>query len=429
MSKIAIKARFIYYNNKIHENTHLIVDGECIQGIQKTPPEGCKVIDRSGSGIFPGFINAHTHLPMSMFRGLADDLPLKEWLEGHIWPAENKMLDDEFVYDATLLASAEMIRTGTVCANDMYFYSGQIGKALSDVGLKGVIGAGVLDFPTKFSRSFDEYLAKAEVLIDKFKDSSLIKVALCPHAPYTVNPENYKKCVRFCSEKGILIHTHLSETRWEVEEINKRYGKSPVKLMDETGFFDINSISAHVVWVDDEEIEILGKKGASIVSCIESNLKLSSGFAPIYKMKNAGVNVTIGTDGNASNNDLNMLSEISTFSKVHKGLNFDPTFFKSGEIIDIATKNAARALNLKRCGELKKGNFADFFIISFDDINMMPVYNPISHLVFTAEPLNITDLYVNGKCLMDNGKLTTIDLDYLKEKIRYWENKIKKVIK
>lgn len=429
MNKTAIKAKFVYYNNKIHEDTHLIVSGEYIQGIQKNPPEECRIIDRSSSGIFPGFINAHTHLPMSMFRGLADDLPLKEWLENHIWPVENKILSNEFVYDATLLAAAEMIRSGTICANDMYFYSEQIGGALTDLGLKGVVGAGVLDFPTKFAKSFEEYLTKAEILIDEFKDSSLINVALCPHAPYTVNPENYKKCVDFCVKNNILIHTHLSETKWEVDEINKRYGKSPVKVLDETGFFDINSISAHMVWVDDEEIEILGKKNANIISCIESNLKLANGFAPIFKMKNAGVNITIGTDGNASNNDLNMLSEISTFSKVHKGLTFDPTHLQSSEIIDIATKNAAKALNLKKCGEIKKGNFADFFIISFDDINMMPVYNPVSHLVFTGEPSNITDLYVNGKCLMENRKFTTIDLNYVKEKTRYWENKIKKVLK
>lgn len=425
--KIAIKARFIYYNNKIHNNKYLLINDNLIEGITDYVEEKTeyKVIDRSSCGIFPGLINTHTHLPMSYFRGLADDLPLKVWLEEHIWPAENKILSEEFVYDATILAAAEMIRSGTICANDMYFYSKSIGKALKDVGLRGVVGAGVLDFPTKFAKDPSEYLAKTEELIDEFKNESLIKVSVCPHAPYTVSPENYLKCIKFAENHNIQIHTHLAETEWEIKEIKKRYGKTPVKLFNEIGLFDTNAIFAHVIWIDDEDVEILGKKNVNIATCTKSNLKLASGYIKGDKLHKAGANITIATDGNASNNSLNMFEEMSVFAKVQKGMSLDPTVMPAEDVFNMATKNAAKALNLLRCGELKKGNYADFMVVSFEDINMLPVYNPISHLIYTAEPYNVVDLYVNGKCLMENREYKTIDINQVKEKSIYWSKKIR----
>lgn len=426
MGKLAIKAKFIYYNNKLHQDKYLLVNNNVIEGITETLTDKTyEILERGNSGVFPAFINSHTHLPMSYFRGLADDLPLKNWLEEHIWPAESKMLDEHFVYDATILAAAEMIRSGTICANDMYFFSKSIGRALSDVGLRGVVGGGVLDFPTKFAKNSDDYLKRIEDLIEEFKSDELIKISVCPHAPYTVSPENYRKCIDFSIRHKIQIHTHLAETKWEVDEIIKRYGKSPVKLFDEIGLLDANTIFAHVIWIDDEEIEILGSKKANIAACVKSNLKLASGFIKANKLKEAGANLTIATDGNASNNSLNMFEEMSYFAKLQKGLNLDPTVMNAEEVFNMATKNAAKALNLDKCGELKKGNYADFMIISFDDINMLPVYNPVSHLVYTAEPSNVTDVFVNGKCLMKNREFVTIDIKEVKEKAKYWNKKIR----
>ncbi|MBZ4672007.1 amidohydrolase family protein [Deferribacteraceae bacterium V6Fe1] len=426
MKKLAIKAKYIYYNNKIHTDKFLLINNNLIEGISNQLTDGeYEVLDKGNSGIFPAFINTHTHLPMSYFRGLADDLPLKSWLEEHIWPAESKMLNEEFVYDATTLAAAEMIRSGTICANDMYFFSKYIGKALKDVGLRGVVGGGVLDFPTKFAKNSDEYLRRIEELIEEFENDELINISICPHAAYTVNPDNYKKCIDFANKYNIQIHTHLAETEWEVNEISNRYGKTPVRLFDEIGLFDTNTIFAHVIWVDDEEIEILGRKKANIAACVKSNLKLASGFIKAQKLQEAGANITIATDGNASNNSLNMFEEMSTFAKTQKGLNLNPTIMNAENVFNMSTKNAAKALNLSKCGELKKGNFADFMIVSFDDINMLPVYNPISHLVYTAEPSNVTDVFVNGQCLLKDRKFTTIDIEQVKEKAKYWSKKIR----
>lgn len=421
---IAIKAKYIYYNRKIHTDKYLLINNKLIEGISDEAKDGYKILDRSSSGIFPGFFNTHTHLPMVYFRGIADDLPLKDWLENHIWPVENKMLSEEFVYDATMLAVAEMLRSGIVCVNDMYFFSKSIGKGLSDAGVKGVIGGGVLDFPTKFAKSFNEYLVKIEELIDIFKDNELIKVSICPHAPYTVNPENYRECVEFAKKHNILVHTHISETQNEVDEIKKRYGKTPVKLLDEIGLFDLQAVFAHCVWLDDEEINILGDKKVNIASCAKSNLKLASGVIKGDKLLKAGANITLGSDGNGSNNSLNMFDEMSTFARVQKGITLDPTVMPAETVFDMATFNAAKALPFKNTGELKKGNFADFIIVNFDDINLLPVYNPISHLVYSCEPANVTDVFVNGNCLMENKEFKTIDIKEIKDKAKYWSLKI-----
>lgn len=426
MSK-AYYADYIYYEGNLVEKRYLLVDenGKIIDikdSIDST--ESIETIYFENSAIFPGLINTHTHLPMVYFRGLADDLALMEWLQKYIWPAESKWLSDEFVYDATRHAIAEMIKSGTVCANDMYFYSEAIAKAAEEAGFKCVVGVGVLDFPTKFAKSADEYITKAGDFINNYNGSELINIALCPHAPYTVSPENYKKCIDFAEKHNITIHTHMSETEWEINEITSKYGKSPVMLFDGIGLLDTNVVLAHCVHLNENEINLLGKKRVSISHCPESNLKLASGFAPMTKLKNAGANITIGTDGAASNNDLNMLAEMSTAAKLQKALSKDATAFDAKAVLDMSTKNAAKALNIKNTGELKKGNYADFFVLSLNDINTLPVYNPVSHLIYAASPENITDLFINGRQLMGNRKLTILDEEAIKDKARYWQEKV-----
>lgn len=422
--KKAFYADFIYFGGKLEKNKYLLFD-EKIIGISDNCNGVEKVFKRDNSIIIPGFINTHTHLPMVFFRGLADDIPLMDWLKGYIWPAESKFLDEEFVYDATMLAACEMIHSGTVMANDMYFYSRQIGLALKKAGLKGILGAGILDFPTKFGNGIEDYLNNAKDLIDFFMGDSLIKVALSPHAPYTVSPENYCKCIDFSDKYDVIIHTHLAETKDEVENIRKKYGKSPIRLMEDIGLFNQRAIFAHMVHLTDEEIEILGKKNVRISHCLESNLKLGSGFAPVKKLMDAGCVVSIGTDGAASNNDLDMLSEISTVAKFHKGLNLDPTFLSAEEALIVATENGAKALWLDNTGKLDVGNYADFAVINFDKSFTVPLYNPLSQIIYSSKSENVTDLFVNGNPVMLNNKIMTFDENEVIEKSKWWGKKIK----
>lgn len=425
MTKKAIYADWIYYDGKVEQNKYLIINDNIIEGLSLAPENGCEIIRRENSAVFPGLINTHAHLPMSMFRGLADDLALMDWLKNHIWPVESKWLSDAFVHDATLLSAVEMIRCGTVCANDMYFFSDHVASALIKCGLRGVVGVGVLDFPTKTGKGADDYIAKGAALYQKYKDHETIDISLCPHAPYTVNPDNFRKCVEFCGKHDILLHTHLLEAPTERADITERYGKSPIELMNEVGAFDIKSIFAHTIHPTDEEIGLMGSKGVCTAHCLESNMKLASGFSPVKKMLDAGMNVTIGTDGQASNNDIDMIGEMSTVAKFHKAFNMDATVLDAKTVLDMATKNAAKALGLEKCGELKAGYKADFFVLSFDAVNVTPVYNPVSHLVYSASQRDVTDVYVNGKCLMENGVITVIDENEIKDKARSWAAKIK----
>ncbi|BAI80691.1 N-ethylammeline chlorohydrolase [Deferribacter desulfuricans SSM1] len=427
MSKIAIFGNYIYYDNKIVRDSYLLIENEYIAGIEKNINKNDydEVIIKKDSAIFPGFINTHTHLPMVYFRGLADDLPLMDWLQKHIWPAENKWLSDEFVYDATLLAACELIRCGTICANDMYFYSKSIADALIKAGVKGVIGAGVLDFPTKFAKNLNEYLNNAEKLIDRYNDNPLIRVAICPHAPYTVSPESYKECIKFAEKHNLLIHTHLAETEWEINEIKNKYGKSPIQLMNEVGMFDTKAIFAHMVHLNQNEIELIGKKSVNISHCLESNFKLASGFAPIKDMLENGVNVTIGTDGAASNNDLDILAETSTVAKFHKAFSKDATALNAETVLKMLTRNAAKALYLDKMGIIKKGYYADFIVIDLNKPHLQPIYNPISHLIYSTKSSDITDVFINGKHILKDGIITTIDEEEILEKAKYWSNKIK----
>lgn len=416
----------IYFENKLHYNKYLNVKNGIIDTISDLPITGLDLIERKNCAIFPGLINTHTHLPMVLFRGIADDLPLMEWLNNHIWPAESKWLSDEFVYDATLLAAAEMIQSGTTCSNDMYFFSDKISEALTYAGLKGTVGVGVLDFATKFAKTTDEYLEKTIYYIDMFKDNDLIDVSICPHAIYTVSPENYKKCVKVAQKYDISIHTHLSESEWEIEESLKRFGKRPVELMAESGVFDTKSVFAHCVHLNDEEIKLLGDKKANISICVESNLKLANGFSPVKQLMDAGANLSIGTDGAASNNDLDMLAEATTLAKVHKGINKDATVLDAETTLNMATQNAAKALFRNDIGSLEYGKSADFIVVNYNKPHMQPVFNHLSHLIYSAKSADINDTFVNGKALMLNKKLLTINEEEIIDRAIYWKNKITK---
>lgn len=425
MKKKAYYSDYLWYNSKIKHKAWLLVNGTAIEGFsQEEPGADYDKTVYSNSGIFPTFINTHTHIPMTLFRGLADDLPLHVWLNEHIWPMESKWVAPQFVSDATLLAACELIRGGVSYANDMYFHTDIITDVMYNAGLRAMIGAAYTDggnYEASKLKTYTDYVAST---VSRYANDPMVDIAVCPHAPYTVSMDGFKSLVDFAVKHDITLHTHLAETEKEVCDYIEQYGKHPAAAMNDAGAFDCKSIFAHCVHLGDAEVELMGQKKVAVSHCIQSNMKLASGFADIHSLSQAGAVVSIGTDGAASNNDLDMLGEINSVALCAKGLKKDPTVFSADSVLGLATKNAAKAIHRSDLGELKKGVQADFIVLSYDAIHMMPVYNPVSHLVYSAQKNDITDMFVAGKQLMKDRILLTIDEEAVKDKVRYWQRQI-----
>lgn len=375
--------------------------------------------------VFPGLVNTHTHAAMVFFRGMADDLPLREWLENHIWPVENRWLSPEFISDAIDLACLEMLKGGITTYNDMYFYEDIAAESSKKMGMRAVLGVGILDFPTKSASTLDEYFENAESLIKNWKGDNLITPCIAPHALYTCGPETLKRARRVADKYDISIHIHLSETKWEVEEIKRMYTMMPVKYLDSLDFLNEKVLAAHCVWVTDPEIEILAKKKVGVSHCVESNLKLASGIAPVGEMLKAGIKVTFGTDGAASNNDLNIFSEMSTAAKLEKTLSEDPTALGAKTAFLMATRWSAEVLGLgKITGSIEEGKAADLVMADLNKPHLMPLYNIYSHIVYSMRPSDVEMVMVDGKLVVNSGKLITADESEILEKTRQWSEKI-----
>lgn len=385
------------------------------------------VIDGKDKVVFPGLINTHTHAAMVYFRGLADDQPLQEWLEKHIWPAEMKWLTAEFVDDAIELACLEMLKSGVTTYTDQYFYQGVAGANLEKIGMRGVLGSGIIDFPWKdVAQTPDDYFRNAEEVINRFKSSELVTPCVAPHAVYTCGPDNYKRAKEMADEYDIPMHTHLAETQFEVAECQKRFGKTPVEYLNDLGVLSERLSAAHCVWLTDREIDILAEKKVGVSHCIESNLKLASGIAPLPKMLKAGVKVSFGTDGAACNNDLNILGEMSTAVKVHKAVSNDATVINSRTALAMATKNGAEVIGLGDItGTIKPGKKADIVIAGLDHPHLTPIYDIYSHIAYCMRPSDIETVMVNGRILIENGRPLTLNESDILEKAKVWQNKIK----
>jgi len=383
------------------------------------------MIDGKNKAVFPGLVNTHTHAAMVYFRGMADDQPLREWLENHIWPAENRWLSPEFIADAIALACLEMLKGGITAYNDMYFYEDAAAETTKKVGMRAVLGAGILDFPTKSARTSDEYFFNAESFIKDWKGDNLITPCIAPHALYTCGPETLKKARRVADTYDVPIHIHLSETKWETEEIRNRYRMMPVLYLESLGFLDERVLAAHCVWLTDQEIEILSERNVGVSHCVESNLKLASGIAPVVKMLKAGVKVTFGTDGAASNNDLNILSEMSTAAKLHKAVSEDPTALDAKTALLMATRWGAEVLGLgKVTGSIEDGKAADLVMVNLSKPHLIPLYNIYSHIVYAMRSSDVEMVMVDGKVVVNDGKLTTADESEILQKARHWSEKI-----
>jgi 5-methylthioadenosine/S-adenosylhomocysteine deaminase len=385
-----------------------------------------KIIGGHGRAAFPGLVNTHTHAAMVYFRGLADDLPLKVWLEKHIWPAENRWLSPEFVGDSVELACLEMLKAGITLYNDMYFFGDAIAFATKKLGMRAVVGAGIIDFPSKAANTTEEYFTNAEKFIKGWFGDELIVPGIAPHAPYTCNPDNMLRAKKVAEQYNVPLHVHLSETEWEVNEIKNRYGKTPISLLESLGILEKRVLAAHCVWPTDEEIEILADRKVGVAHCIESNLKLASGIAPVNRMLKAGVRVTFGTDGAASNNDLNILSEMSTAAKIHKAVSGDPTALNAKQAMLMATRWGAEALGLgKITGSIEEGKAADLVIADLRKPHLIPLYDVYSHIVYSMRSSDIETVLVNGKIVIDSGRLTTADESEIMQKAGEWGQKIK----
>ena len=375
--------------------------------------------------LLPGLVNAHTHAGMSLMRGFADDLPLMRWLEDHVWPVESRWVGDEFVRDGTMLAVAEMLRGGTTCFNDMYFYPADAGRAAAAAGMRCVVGMIVLDFPTVWAGSANEYLARATEVHDEFRSHPLVDTAFAPHAPYTVSDAPLERIRTLADELDVPVHIHLHETAGEVESAVAALGVRPLARLDALGLVTPRLVAVHMTELDESEIERIAECGAHVVHCPESNLKLASGFCPVAKLLAAGVDVALGTDGAASNNDLDMIQEMRTASLVAKAVARDATAVPAHRAISMATIAGARALGRDdEIGSLVPGKAADMIAVDLGAVETQPVYDAASQVAFSASRRQVSDVWVAGRALVCEGELLTVDEDRVVERARVWRRRI-----
>lgn len=375
-------------------------------------------IDAKGGIISPGLVNGHTHAAMSLFRGLADDLPLMQWLNDYIFPVERRM-DEDFVYAGTLLACAEMILSGTTTFCDMYLFEKAAARAAHMAGTRCILGEVFYDFPSPNYGEIDSGFDYVENMIEQWRDDPLISIAIEPHALYTCTPELLKKAGSLAERHNLPVITHVAETSSEIDEIHRLYGKTPFRHLDDLGLLNSGLIAVHCIHVEDEDIALLAKNGARIVTTPESNMKLASGTASVKKYQEAGITVGLGTDGCASNNDLDMFGEMDTFAKLHKISNMDPTAAPASEVFKMATREGAKALGMeKSIGSIEVGKKADIIVIDTNAPHMTPMYEPFSHLVYTANGGDVTHTIIGGRLVMENRRLLTLDLHEVLEAAR-----------
>jgi 5-methylthioadenosine/S-adenosylhomocysteine deaminase len=382
--------------------------------------EAKEELDASGCLIMPGLINLHTHAAMTCFRGLADDLPHQEWLHEHIFPAEAHHVSEETVYWGTMLAIVEMIKSGTTTFCDGYFFEDGAARAVAASGIRAILGQGVVDFPAPGVPDPRINLKAAEAFVFRWQGKSplLIPSIFC-HSPYTCSPETLTRTKEVCRQHGILFQIHLAETMNEVEEIQKLYGRRPVEHLETLGLLDAETLCHHAVWVTGEEIELLAQNGVGISHNPESNMKLASGVAPLPTMLASGINVGLGTDGCASNNNLDMFQEMDTAAKLHKVHWGDPTLCSAVQVAAMASSEGASALGMRGVlGSLEPGKKADLIVIDLNQPHLTPMYDPCSHLVYAARGADVRDVIIDGTIVMRERQLLEVDEQKVMAKVR-----------
>ena len=387
--------------------------------------QGISTENLSTHALLPGFINCHTHAAMSLMRGIADDLPLMEWLQNHIWPLEQTWMSEAFVRDGTDLAIAEMILGGTTCFNDMYFFPDITAQQAIKQGIRACVGLVVFDFPTIWAENSEAYIEKGLAVYDQLRHQALITTTFAPHAPYTVSDDPLQKIRVLADELDIPITMHVHETLHEVDDALATKGQRPLQRLHHLGLLNSSFIAVHMTQLTSNEINLFAESGGHIVHCPESNLKLASGFCPVAQCLEAGINVALGTDGAASNNDLDMLGEMRTAALLGKGVAQNASSIPAMTALRMATINGAKALSLEHeIGSLSIGKSADVIAIDLDFLATQPLYNPISQIVYAANRQQVTDVWIAGKQLLKQRQLTTVNLGALKEKIAEWQDRL-----
>jgi 5-methylthioadenosine/S-adenosylhomocysteine deaminase len=431
---IRINARWlipIEPTDVVLEHQAVLVQGDRIAAVVSQDEADARfrakeVIDLPSHVVLPGLINMHGHAAMSLFRGMADDLPLMTWLNDHIWPAEGAFVSEAFIADGTQLAMAEMLRTGTTTFSDMYFFPEIVAQLAHDAGMRAQVCFPLLDFPTPWGSGPDEYLSKGEAFIKRWQDNTFIMPAIGPHAPYTVSDEPLSKAVALSQATGAPIQIHLHETAFEVADALEKSGKRPTARLAELKVLGANTQCVHMTQIDESDVALLQSTGAHVIHCPESNLKLASGLSPVQTFRKAGVNVAIGTDGAASNNDLDLFGELNTAAMLAKVVADDAAALSAHEALAMATIQGAKALGRDHeLGTLAAGKLADIIAVDLGDPFLQPVYDPASHLVYSNHGRQVSHSWINGVPQVQEGKLTRIDVPDLMLRVQGWADRIR----
>jgi len=389
-----------------------------------------ETIDAGGCIVMPGLVNAHTHLPMSLFRGLADDLPLMTWLNEYIFPAEASHVNPETVGIGALLSCAEMVLSGTTTCCDGYFFEDSVARAVFEIGIRGVLGQGVIDYPAPGVPNPSINIEHAVSFVETWTGkTSLITPSIFCHSPYTCSKKTLATAAGEARSRGVLFQIHVAETRSEYERMKKEQGMSPVQYLDKLGVLGPGTLLVHAVWVDEEDIRIIADSGAGIAHNPESNMKLASGIAPVPEFIKKGLTVGIGTDGCASNNNLDLFAEMDSAAKLHKVNTFDPTVMSAETVLNMATEGGARAIGLEsQIGSLEVGKQADLIVVDMQKPHLVPMYSPVSHLVYAAKGSDVRDVVIDGKVVVRDTVLLTIDQEKLLRKAEAAGMEIRKAI-
>ena len=408
----------------INDGLICIKDGK-IEIVSSRPanyiPSGAKdIIDAKGGIIMPGLVNTHTHLPMTLLRGIADDLPLFDWLNRYIFPLEAKYMNPENVMLGSLLGCAEMLISGITTCCDGYFHEDTVAEAVLESGIRGVLGHGVIDFPAPGVPNPADNVNTAARFAEKWRDvSSLIRPSVFCHSPYTCSEETLKKAKQMACANNLLFQIHISETKNEFDMIMSKHGVSPVKYLERIGILDEMTLLVHSVWVDKEDIRIISEHGSKISHNPQSNMKLASGIAPVPEFLKNGITVGLGTDGCASNNDTNLFKEMDFAAKIHKANLLDPTVMDAKTVLQMATIKGAKAIGLgDETGSIEKEKQADIIIIDTDSPHLIPMYNPVSHIVYSATGSDVRDVLVSGKITVRDKKILSLDIDCIMDKVK-----------
>jgi 5-methylthioadenosine/S-adenosylhomocysteine deaminase len=384
-----------------------------------------EVVSRPQSALVPGFVNSHTHNPMTLLRGIADDLPLMEWLQGHIWPVEGAVIGPDFVRDGVTLAIAEMLRGGTTCANENYFFPDVQAETYRRFGFRALVGLPVIDFPTAWARDADEYFGKAQDVHDSLRGDALVGSAIAPHAPYTVSDASFGRVREFAQRNDVRVHLHTHETAQEVRDSIAEHGVRPLARLDGLGLVGERLIAVHMTQLTDEEIALCAERGVCVAHCPESNLKLASGFCPVCRLQRAGVTFGIGTDGCASNNDLDMVGETRTAALLAKAVADDASALDAASALRAATLGGAMTLGLGgRIGSIEPGKQADLTLVDLGEVETQPLYHVISQLVYATGRHQVTDVWIAGRRKLRGRDLVDMDLGGILANARQWRARI-----